>query len=82
MYTFIKTITVEINLAESLFEIIENYIKSIDDDIENSELIDFDSNVCDDDNNEDMEISDFEDELEETKVSTWLILTAVIIFFF
>ncbi len=80
--SYSKLIKLEINLAESLFEIIENYIKSIDDDIENGELIDFDSNVCDDDNNEDMEISDFEDELEETKVSTWLILTVVIIFFF
>jgi hypothetical protein len=40
-----KSNKLEINFAESLFEIIGNYVKSIGDDIENGGLIDFDSNV-------------------------------------
>ena len=55
----------EIDFAKSLFEIIENYIYSIDKDFEDGELVDFQS---EDSHMEiDNDISDYEDELNEKR---------------
>lgn len=60
--------SVEKNLARSLFETLENSIFSISEDFEEGELIDYDSDMSDNEIESDPEISDFENETKEKKV--------------
>lgn len=60
--------SVEKNLARSLFETLENSIFSISEDFEDGELIDYKSDMSDNEIESDPEISDFENETKEKKV--------------
>jgi hypothetical protein len=60
--------SVEKNLARSLFETLENSIFSISEDFEEGELIDYDSDMSDNEIEIDPEISDFENETKEKEV--------------
>ncbi len=60
--------SVEKNLARSLFETLENSIFSISEDFEEGELIDYDSDMSDNEIESDPEISDFENETKEKEV--------------
>jgi hypothetical protein len=60
--------SVEKNLAMSLFETLENSIFSISEDFEEGELIDYDSDMSDNEIESDPEISDFENETKEKEV--------------
>ncbi len=60
--------SVEKNLARSLFETLENSIFSISEDFKEGELIDYVSDMSDNEIESDPEISDFENEIKEKKV--------------
>jgi hypothetical protein len=77
-YKYSGSNNLEINFAKSLFEIIENYIHSIDNDFECGEIVDFQSE--DSDMEIDNNISDYEDELDEKKVGLVDIASNLIIF--
>jgi hypothetical protein len=60
--------SVKKNLATSLFETLENSIFSISEDFKEGELIDYVSDMSDNEIESDPEISDFENEIKEKKV--------------
>jgi len=60
--------SVKKNLATSLFETLENSIFSISKDFKEGELIDYVSDMSDNEIESDPEISDFENEIKEKKV--------------